>query len=260
MPQRTFFIGDVHGRSDLLAEMLAHVEEASKEIDTDPEVIFLGDIVDRGPDSCGALEAVYGTLNRWQASKLLISNHDDMFLEFLDGRMSAAKESYWIDRCGGAETLRSYGLNAPFDGAAEAIRSRYPHHIEMLRQASPLVRVGEVVACHAGINGWLPIDEQDRHDLMWITDGFLDRVDEKMPPVVHGHTPMGELPVVTENRISIDTGAYETGRLTAFFLDRTERKWNFYQTSQGGPVQVIASTFHNRGKGCVLDRADLLKP
>jgi serine/threonine protein phosphatase 1 len=181
-----------------------------------------------------------------------------MFLEFIEGRMSAAKAKYWLERCGGAETLQSYGQNGESDLAAEAIRSNYHHHINMLRRASSLVRVGGLVACHAGINAWLPIDEQHRHDLMWITDGFLDRVDDRMPPVVHGHTPMGELPVVTENRISIDTEAYETGRLTAFFLDRIERKCAFYQTSKESPVREVTPIFHNRGKGCVLDRADLM--
>jgi serine/threonine protein phosphatase 1 len=123
--------------------------------------------------------------------------------------------------------------------------------------AEPLLTIGAFTACHAGINGWLPIDKQDRHDLMWITDGFLDRVDERMPPVIHGHTPMGELPVVTENRISIDTGAYETGRLTAFYLDRVDKGYDFYQATAEG-VGRISPVVHNRGMGSVLDRMDSL--
>lgn len=254
MSQRTFFVGDIHGRSDLLLEMLDFIEATASGFSSDPQVIFLGDIVDRGIDSCGSMEAVHETLVRWPASRLVISNHDDMFLDVIEGRMSEAKQKFWLDRCGGWQTCASYDPSGELNAAMEAIRSRFPHHVKMLRQASPLLRVGEFVACHAGINGWLPIDEQDRHDLMWITDGFLDRVDDSMPPVVHGHTPMGDLPVVTENRISIDTGAHDTGRLTAFFVDRVDQKYDFYQTSPAGPVQSVAPLVHNRGRGSLLDR------
>lgn len=58
-----------------------------------------------------------------------------------------------------------------------------------------MLRDGPFIACHAGINSWLPLDQQSPHDLMWITDGFLDRVDPQMVPIIHGHSIMGELPV-----------------------------------------------------------------
>jgi serine/threonine protein phosphatase 1 len=119
-------------------------------------------------------------------------------------------------------------------------------------------RDGAFVACHAGINGWVPLDQQDPHDLMWITDGFLDRVDALMPPVIHGHSVMGDLPVVTENRISLDTGAYENGRLTFLCIDREKLKIEFLQTSGDGSISTVQPVIHDRGRGSLLDRMDEL--
>jgi serine/threonine protein phosphatase 1 len=258
LSRRTFFIGDVHGRADLLVEMLVHVDAMASALSFEPQVVFLGDIVDRGVDSRGALEAVHVALRKWPTSKLVISNHDDMFAAAVQGRLSDARQRFWIDQCGGWQTCASYHPSGEIDDAADVINTRFEHHLSLIREASPMVKVGAFVACHAGINGWLPLDRQDRHDLMWITDGFLDRVDDRMPPVIHGHSDMGDLPVVTENRISIDTGAFESGRLTAFYLDRAERKHAFYQTSSGGPVGSVLPLVHDRGRGSLLDRMDTL--
>jgi serine/threonine protein phosphatase 1 len=92
---------------------------------------------------------------------------------------------------------------------------------------------------------------------MWIKDGFLDRVDPYMPPVIHGHSFMGDNPVITENRISLDTGAYESGRLTMLCLDRTASRMTFLQ-SRDRRVRPIDPEVHDRGRGSILDRLDKL--
>lgn len=256
---KSFFIADVHGQDDLLWSVLQKIEEMSAGDEMSPRVVFLGDLVDRGLGTKDVLQTVCDTLGKWPRSAVVMGNHDHLLLEILDGASSKKKTDFWYNEAGGFDTCASYDPEGDLKPFLRAIRKDFPHHIELLRNASLMERDGAFVAVHAGINGWLPLDQQHPHDLMWIGDGFLDRVDPTMPPVIHGHSIMGDLPVVTENRISLDTGAYENGRLTFLCLDRDNMKVEFLQTSGDGAISTVQPIVHDRGRGSLLDRMDELR-
>jgi serine/threonine protein phosphatase 1 len=253
---KSFFIADVHGQDHLLESVLGRIEEMSVGDAVSPRVVFLGDLIDRGMGTKDVLEAVCKTIGKWPRSVSILGNHDHLLLEIIDGTSSRKKTDFWYGHAGGFDTCASYDPEGELKPFIRTIRKDFPHHVELLRNASLMERDGAFVACHAGINGYLPLDQQDPHDLMWISDGFLDRVDEQMPPVIHGHSVMGDLPVVTENRISLDTGAYESGRLTFLCIDRDQRKIEFLQTSGDGSVSTVEPLVHDRGRGSLLDRMD----
>ncbi|NTF23610.1 hypothetical protein G6L37_35135 [Agrobacterium rubi] len=254
MTAKSFFIGDVHGCDTLLRSVLSKIEDICAGDAEAPVVHFLGDIVDRGVDSRTCLDLVGQTLEKWNRSIFVRGNHDQMFLDVLEGIATKKRADFWYDEVGGFDTCASYDGAMEMDGTIAKIRSLHPGHLELLRNSSLIARDGAFVVCHAGINAWLPLDQQSEHDLMWITDGFLDRTDEMMPPVIHGHSIMGDLPVVTENRISLDTGAYESGRLSFLCIDRDRKELDFFQTDGDGTVSMIEPVIHDRGYGSLIDR------
>ena len=99
-----YAIGDVHGRSDLLARLIEFIDDHSTRSGRKPRVFFLGDIVDKGPDSRGAMDIVCETLRRWPKSQLLLGNHDFMFLD----AMTNQRLVWGWYRNGAATTLRPY--------------------------------------------------------------------------------------------------------------------------------------------------------
>lgn len=255
---KTFLVGDVHGCSSLLVLMLRFIEDFSMNGGFRPKVTFLGDIVDRGTDSKSALDIVLKTIRTWKGSRTLLGNHDEMFLTAVASRTMDNYSRHWFNKCGGRETCQSFTDEQFFPLACRNILDQAEDQMTMLSEAELLVREGPFVVCHAGINGWLPLDQQHRDDLLWIREGFLDRVDPFMPPVIHGHTIMeSHLPVVTENRISLDTGAFLSGRLTCMLLDHDERRLRFFQT-RNDLVTEVDPILENRGKGSVFDRIPAL--
>jgi serine/threonine protein phosphatase 1 len=251
---RFWFVGDVHGRADLLATLI----DAVTQLEQEPKFIFLGDIVDRGPSSRKCLDIVQDVLSSHPGSRLLLGNHDDMFLSAMRAGVEDRSARHWRDRCGGKETLESYGFPQDIGEAARMIKASHASHLRTLDDAAMLLRFGPFVACHAGINPRIPLDGQHKLDVLWIRDGFLDWDDERLVPVIHGHSITdNEMPVMTENRISLDTGAFYSGRLTCLRLDLAERSLDFFQARPEGFVQV-APEIHDRGRGTMMDRLDSL--
>lgn len=219
MTTRTYAIGDVHGRADLLEPLLESIDRETP--GADPRVIFLGDIIDRGPDSREAMDLVHMTLERWPSSVLVRGNHDFWFWEFMSGAQTdTARFSRWLFSCGGVATMQSYGLQGSKDlqEAAERFRAEHPSHLANLAAASPIVVDKEIAYVHAGIDPLRPLADQKPKDLMMIRQGFLDYEDVLPCLVVHGHTPT-KTPDVQRYRIGIDTGAYATNLLTCLAVD-----------------------------------------
>jgi len=251
--QTTYYIGDVHGCRDLLETMLQHIEEDAGRNENALVIAFLGDITDRGPESMECMELVHRTLAEFPGSVLHLGNHDEWFLDAIrtEGKFTDF-ESWFIH--GGSDTIRSYCNGEIDQGVWDIVRTRYPHHVKMLEDATLYTTNGPFVAAHAGMNPYLPLAEQKSHDLNWIRDPFLMFVEPGMPPVIHGHTIVGKLPVVTENRISIDTGAFRNGRLTCLKVDAAEGKLTFWQSCENGYVMEVQPILLDRGYGTVFDR------
>ncbi|MGJ3648272.1 metallophosphoesterase [Sphingomonas sp. GlSt437] len=221
---RVYAIGDVHGRFDCLLQieraiardhgLRAPVEQAL--------VIFLGDYVDRGLSSREVLERLTQPGFAGLPARYLIGNHEDAMLRFLAEPRDTAAWLNW----GGAATLASYGIAisptptpAQLTAAGRALAAALPKaHHDFLVRLELAIELGDFAFVHAGIRPGIALNRQRRADLLEIREPFLSS--EALHPrrIVHGHTVTAD-PVIFANRISIDTGAYATGRLTAAVIE-----------------------------------------
>jgi serine/threonine protein phosphatase 1 len=226
---RIYAIGDVHGRADLLERLrTAIVEDAKWHPVPRKVVVYLGDYVDRGPDSRGVVDLLVREALPGFESVFLKGNHEDSLLQFLtDPGITPAWMAY-----GGEATLYSYGVRPPDSrkvqdvlGAQKAFIHALPSaHLEFLA-ALKLVHIeGDYAFVHAGFREGVPIEFQDPQDMMWIRNEFLFSDADFGKVAVHGHT-ITDRPEIRPNRIGIDTGAFATGTLTCLVLEGTERRF-----------------------------------
>ena len=225
-----FAVGDIHGRADLLTEMLSLLEERAEEERRDgnePIVVFLGDYVDRGPNSAGVIELLLSGRPRGFHRHYLKGNHEQSMLDF----MAAPLENRaWLLQ-GGAETLVAYGVQPPqpvgaqdedWAAVASELKERVPHaHLDFLNGLERYVAYGDYAFVHAGVDAARTLEEQTDDDLYWIRDRFIASRRRFSHRVVHGHTPV-DRPYADERRIAVDTGAYASGTLTAARFEGSE--------------------------------------
>ena len=240
---RLYAVGDVHGRDDLLGDLLAQIEADSVQRGRARlVVVFLGDLVDRGPSSRQVVERLrtYGPAG--VRPVFLTGNHEEVLLRILDGEAKLIPD--WL-RFGGAECLASYGVDAaelrrlPPAQALEALRSAIPaSHVEFIRGFDDTFRAGTYLFVHAGIRPGVPLEQQSRTDLRWIREPFLKDGSEHGFTVIHGHT-IREQVEERANRIGIDTGAYRSGVLTALGLEGSER-WYLQAKASDAPTRTPA--------------------
>jgi serine/threonine protein phosphatase 1 len=240
-PDHTFAIGDIHGRADLLEALLSDIAARSDVKGFRYRVIFLGDIIDKGPTSLEAMELVIAAVGKIAGSQLILGNHDAIPLTILDEDdpvKARARLAFWVERQHGFSTLLSYGLD-PETLTVEKFRSEFnPAHVAFLRTGVHHVELVNHILVHAGLRPGTPLDQQDPYDLMWIKEPFLSYSGDFEKRVIHGHTPTKSgLPEVYPNRIDIDTGACATGRLTAVHIV-DDQIAGFLATSEGSPVVV----------------------
>jgi serine/threonine protein phosphatase 1 len=210
MTDPIYAIPDIHGQDALLDDALARIE---RDGGPDARIIFLGDLVDRGPDSRAVIERILQARANDRRWTVLRGNHDQMFLDFLDNgslRFKQIKSGLsWLDRrLGGAATLASYGITATDDNAAwQAAQRVVPQTHRDFMAALPLWHeAGDLLFVHAGIRPGVPLDSQTAEDLMWIRDGFLEYRKAHPWLVVHGHTAL-DWPQYFGNRVDLDAGA-----------------------------------------------------
>ena len=231
---RLYAIGDIHGRDDLLADLLAKIEADSSERGAAKRtIVFLGDLIDRGPASAAVVERLRTYEPADTRLVFLAGNHEEVLLRILDGEKGLVPD--WL-RFGGAECIRSYGVDPVWlrpmspGHAIEVIRSAIPlSHAAFLRGFDDTLKAGDYLFVHAGIRPGIPLAEQSRTDLRWIREPFLTDRTEHGFVVVHGHTIREEVDECG-NRIGIDTGAYRYNVLTALGLEGADR-W-YLQASQ----------------------------
>lgn len=235
---RAYAIGDVHGRLDLLRNLLERIEEDSAcRSNARTLVVFLGDLVDRGPDSAGVLEFLRQYRPPTLEPVFLFGNHEEVMLRVLGGERGGLLDR-WL-RYGGAEALTSYGMygagirDLPERRALEQIVEAVPRsHTAFLESFADTFRFGDFLMVHAGIRPGVPLHNQTQEDLHWIREPFLSDQRNHGFVVVHGHTIVEDVDE-QPNRIAIDTGAYRSGLLSAIGIEGTER---WFLQEQGHPV------------------------
>ncbi len=225
--QRAYVVGDVHGRLDLLDQLL---DQIHRDLDarrpSKALVIFLGDLIDRGPSSAQVIERLRTYRHDGVRPIFLLGNHEEVLIRLAGGETDLIPG--WL-RFGGAQCLESYGADpqaiagAPAAAALASIRQVIPaSHVEFLRGFADTCRFGDYLCVHAGIRPGIELDRQRQSDLRWIREPFLLDDSDHGFVVVHGHTISNgtdERP----NRIGIDTGAYRTGTLTALAIEDDQR-------------------------------------
>jgi len=224
--ERVYAIGDVHGTPDLLDAMLMAIgRDASKRAaHTRTRIVFIGDIVDRGPNSREALHRLRDAQDRMPEIVTLLGNHEEMLLRSLVGDEFSLRG--WM-RVGGAETVESFGLKPLAEGEdpvpwiAELQRAIPEDLIAWIRTWPLTARSGDYFFCHAGIRPGIPLKRQTRRDFLWARDEFLKDSRDHGAVIVHGHTISQDIELLP-NRIGIDTGAYQSGKLSAVRLEGEE--------------------------------------
>lgn len=224
---RVYAVGDIHGRLDLLDDLLARIgNDDARRGPAETSIIFLGDLVDRGPDSAGVVERLRLLAESGRQVRFLAGNHEEVFLDAINGDSKALK---LFCRIGGRETVLSYGVGeAEYDALdygelAEALHRIVPDdHRRFLAGFEDAIGLGDYLFVHAGVRPDRPLDDQRTADLRWIRDIFLDHRARLTKRVVHGHTIVSAVEF-RPHRIGIDTGAYRTGVLTALGLEGTDQ-------------------------------------
>lgn len=224
--RRVYAIGDIHGCADELDRLLAMIEadEAGRGEAT-TTLIFIGDLVDRGPASARVIERLCALVAERADVRVLAGNHEEIFARSLQGDPKALR---LFCRIGGRETALSYGIDEAeydrldHDELAAALDRQVPAaHRTFLARLENMIEFGDYVFVHAGVHPGAALDQQDPADLRWIREPFLNHGRPLAKMVVHGHTIAEDLEVLP-HRIGIDTGAYATGRLTAIGLEGEE--------------------------------------
>jgi serine/threonine protein phosphatase 1 len=233
-----YAVGDIHGRRDLLDQLMELIREDADKLPEGikPQIIFLGDYIDRGLKSRDVIDFfTSGGADRFDPIYLM-GNHEEALLRFLQ---EASFGNQWA-RYGGAETLYSYGLAPPNQRASlnsheemsaardawsrvwSEFRSRLPaEHLAFFQSLKPYHIAGDYLFVHAGLRPGVELDQQSIRDMLWIREEFLDDRAHFPQMVVHGHTPMDSVHR-DARRIGLDTGAFLTGRLTAARLTGTD--------------------------------------
>jgi serine/threonine protein phosphatase 1 len=237
---RVYAVGDIHGWPDLLDQLLRMIErdnEAHPPAQT--QLVFLGDYVDRGPDSKEVIDLLLDGIPSGFETVFLRGNHEEiMQYVALNGLRDPQVFSMWT-ACGGCDTLASYGVDEKLLFGAlrnglsaqdrayvveQFVAALPSRHLQFLVGLKTFHTVGDYYFVHAGVHPGVPLDEQTPEDCLWIRGEFLRHKGDFGKTVVHGHTPRPE-PDVKSNRIGIDTGACRTGRLTALCLEGESRRF-----------------------------------
>ncbi|MGR3635619.1 MAG: metallophosphoesterase family protein [Shimia sp.] len=213
MTKPIFAVGDIHGHLDLLDDMLARIEADGG---PDAQIVFLGDYVDRGPDSQGVIDRLRAGLAAGRNWICLKGNHDRMFEWFMEDTPRhdphLLVDYYWLHkRLGGVQTLESYGIDVSYEDRLFAVHERakaaVPQaHVDFLQSLHLYHQHDDLLFVHAGIKPGVPLAQQHENDLVWIRQGFID--DDTRHPwlVVHGHTALQKA-THFGNRIDLDGGA-----------------------------------------------------
>ena len=230
--ERIFVVGDVHGCSNELAIMLAYLINEQK-INSKDVVIFLGDYIDRGPDTKGVIELLVNFQSEFPKTRFLRGNHEDMLMDFF-GFGGHLGHAFLYN--GGLETIQSYGISV-FSPPNDMMRSLPESHFKFFCELETLIVVDNFILVHAGLNPYLELEQQSGEDIFWIREPFLESPHRFEKTVVFGHTPHKEVFDHRPFKLGIDTGLVFGNKLTCMELKSSE----LFQIKRGSDTVEITS-------------------
>ena len=202
--ERIYAVGDIHGCYDKLQVLMEKID-IDFEVDT---LVFLGDYIDRGPQSFEVVAYLADLKKRYANTIFLKGNHEEMLEKYLSGE---DRITYLVN--GGQQTLESY-MNRPRPEGEPVIPRT---HLEFFASLRIYHETQNYIFVHAGLKNKVPLEKQKTEDLLWIRRRFIESKYDYGKMVVFGHTPLHE-PLLLPNKIGIDTGAVYGNRLTCVRL------------------------------------------
>jgi len=224
--QRLYAIGDVHGCFAQMVTLLEYIRvDNAQRSKKDCIIVFLGDLIDRGPNSRMVFDYLINKGPDFARVEYLMGNHEEMYLRILRGADELLPR--WL-KYGGSECIESYGLKPEdYTGHATSVildifASEVPQaHIDFVKGFKESFTFGDYFLVHAGVNPQKPIEKQKPEDMRWIREPFLNWKKPLSHRVVHGHTIENNI-ALHPHRIGVDTGVYESGILSAVRLEDKE--------------------------------------
>jgi len=208
----TVVMTDIHGCYDQMMQLMDDVHNFN---DDPKKFIFLGDYVDRGPDSAKVVQYLIDH----PEFICLKGNHEDMMINQYD---------FWLPN-GGNTTLNSY-KNVSIE--------KYNEHIEWMKNLPYYYEDEHRIYVHAGLDPRVPLEEQNAQSMLWIRDTFLLSNHDFGKLVIHGHTPRRQVDI-QPNRINLDTGGVFGNKFTAAFFKEGQRDLYKYTDVYGYSKHVL---------------------
>lgn len=205
---KIFVVGDIHGCFDKLRALMDKIPINYAQ----DQLIFIGDYIDRGPSSVEVVDYLIDLKKRFPGTIFLMGNHEDMLQNYLDG---SDRFTYLLN--GGQRTLEEY-LNRSNNPKTYPVPSE---HLEFFNSLFLYYQTEDYIFVHAGLRKKVPLESQEKMDLLWIRDEFIYSDFNFGKRVIFGHTPFKE-PLLQSNKIGIDTGAVYGNRLTCIQLPQME--------------------------------------
>jgi serine/threonine protein phosphatase 1 len=225
---RIYAIGDIHGRDDLLVKLLDQIDadEAARG-SAKTQIILLGDLVDRGPSSAQVIDTAIALKAKRPNTRFLMGNHEEIFLSAC--RAPNPEIVRFLIRIGGEATIMSYPISRSeyLDLDIQELTDRLPglvpeKHLAFLESFEDQIVIGDYAFVHAGVKPGQALADQAPKHLRWIRDEFVGHKGDFEKVIIYGHTISANVDE-SRSRIGIDTGAYESGKLTAIGLEGAER-------------------------------------
>lgn len=233
---KVFAVGDIHGCHQELETLLSSLKNAHG-AGPDDHFVFIGDYIDRGPDSRGVVDRLLAWKRDCPKTVFLRGNHEDMLLGFL-GLGGHSGEVYLAN--GGVETFKSYGIE-PNGPISHIVQQMPKEHIDFYVATELGVVIAEFLFVHAGVSPNASLTEQREHDLMWVRGEFIQSQHDLGKTVVFGHTPFEDVMLHLPFKIGIDTGLVYGNRLTAIELV----EGTLFQVDKGDS-EVLVSSLRDR--------------
>lgn len=219
----SFVIGDIHGCSDELRYLVDALPLQPRD-----EMIFLGDYIDRGPDSSGVVSFLINLREHLTENRLIFlkGNHEDMLLSYL--AITGQHGSMFLLN-GGHATMESYGVAAEISSRERLISAIPPEHLDFYRTLVNYYVTEPFFCVHAGVNPLKTLPEQTDEELLWIRKPFLQSSHVLPYTILFGHTPLHSVLYDLPYKIGLDTGLVYGNMLTC--LDTDEKI--LYQIGRG---------------------------